>query len=61
MRFTADQAFEASEDGDPIMISAASAAAIIGQHQATLCEFESDRGERAESYDAAAVLAWLGY
>lgn len=46
-RFTAEDAFDASECGEPIVINRLWADKVIASHGA--------------EYDAATVLAWLGY
>lgn len=62
MRFTADDAFEASQDGEPIMISSGAAARMIANHGASLEEYETESGlAMPAEIDAASVLAWLGY
>lgn len=60
MRFTSEQAFDASDAGEPIMISRTDAVRICGDHDCGFEEFEVDTGV-AEMYDAGVLLAWLGY
>jgi hypothetical protein len=66
MRFTSDEAFEASNEGDPIMLNWASTKAILSSHSADIGEFWTDHGNENRdlstfSIDAADVLGWLGY
>lgn len=60
MRFTADDAFEAKESGDPIMLDEVDTARLLRRHDASLAEMQEDLG-KASCYDAADVLGWLGY
>ena len=59
--FTADDAYEADQEGEPIVINQASAKRIISKHG---CEgwdaFLADVGDHA-TYNAWTVLEWLGY
>lgn len=62
MRFTADEAFEATEDGEPIMLSIAAANRMIDK--ANPGDDRADfwaQHQACTEVDAAAVLAWLGY
>ena len=61
--FTSEEAYEASQEGDPIIITAKRARRLIEvDHQSpyTWEDFVAQRGA-AEKYDAWTVLAWLGY
>lgn len=65
MRFTSEEAREAHEDGDPIMVTRLSAVGLIAQHPAgpftqQVEEFYAECGN-IERYDAWAVFSWLGY
>lgn len=62
-RFSTQQAFDASECDEPVMITAAAANEIIQDHGADSVEFwdEISPGIFAREVDAARVLAWLGY
>jgi hypothetical protein len=65
-RFTAEDAFEASEAGDPIILTALEAANICREHGVS---YEDYAKEDATEYpmlpygevDAAKLLGWLGY
>lgn len=59
--FTAEDAFEASEDGDPIMLAHDAAARICRDHDADLADFLTDCAITATHVDAAVLLGWLGY
>ena len=62
MRFSAEQAFEASESGDPIIISENFACEILRDHGLTIYQYISDLPNYDESkINAADLLAWLGY
>lgn len=65
MRFTADQAYEAHQEGEPIIITRAAAMHIIGQHDCEGWEqFLADNagaGIGHDTFDAWHVLSWLGY
>ena len=60
MRFTTEEAYDASECGEPIMLSRADAERIIRDHDAEGDFFAEHAGESG-AYDAAALLGWLGY
>ena len=64
MRFSADDAFQASMDGDPIILTALQAAVICRQHGADYVDYAKDRWFPMlpeGKVDAAYLLAWLGY
>lgn len=66
MRFTADDAFEMSEAGEPIMLSWSDASKIIRDHSANPSEYYQDKCSPDSrmneiKVDAADVLGWLGY
>ena len=63
-RFTSEDAFDASEEGDAIMITTKRAQQLIErEHGCSWQEFSEDQPHLAASplIDAAQVLAWLGY
>ena len=62
-RFTVDTALEASCEGDPIMLDRPAAERICGEHGADFHDFLIARhaGGDPGSYDAGALLSWLGY
>lgn len=64
--FTAEQAFEATENGDPIRIDEDFAIQILIDHGASIEDFYLDNhGQYLNSFDkgidSAVLLAWLGY
>ena len=59
-QFTAEDAFEFSADGDPIMVTLPAAREIIESHDLIFGDFVNDAGRRG-IYDAAEILGWLGY
>lgn len=63
MRFTAEDAFDASDAGEPIMLSAADVADIVEAHDAAGEDFfsETPRQPGQREWNAADVLSWLGY
>jgi hypothetical protein len=63
MRFTSEEAYEAQEDGEPIMLSLADTNKLIAQHQPgdDPAEFFGQFPHTQEHFDAATVLDWLGY
>lgn len=58
--FTVEDAFEASSDRDPILVSRAWAETQARRHGVAMGDLTAELGDRAE-YDAAEVLGWLGY
>jgi len=60
-RFTAEDAFDASESGEPIMLTRAAARRILNDHDADGDFFADHAPDEAGAYDAAALLGWLGY
>lgn len=60
MTFTANDAYDASENGEPIMMERAMAERYVLRHGCSVEEFREECGETSE-YDAWAVLSWLGY
>lgn len=62
-RFTADDAFAASEDNDPIMLSGQDVVAMCRDHGSDPDDFWVDEfhGAVPPSVDAAKLLGWLGY
>lgn len=63
MRFTSNDAYEAHEDGEPIMIESNAADRMLRDHGQTLDAFAFETGTPANNgqYDAWAILEWLGY
>lgn len=66
MRFSADQAFEAAQDGDPIILDTVTIANILRQHgdgeDFTVELYVSETEAHGNNpYDAAELLGWLGY
>ena len=67
MKFTADEAFEASKAGEPIIISIETAARYLRQHGLTEPSdvrdmlFQCELPHTTQEIDAATVLGWLGY
>jgi len=60
-RFTADEAFEAADCGEPIEFEPAAAVRCVQSHGVTWGEWESDCEDKTRLYHADAILAWLGY
>ena len=58
---TAEQIFDASDEGEPVMISHAQAVREIKAHSLDPAEFFAECGPFTGEIDGAAVLAWLGY
>lgn len=67
MKFTADEAFEASKSGEPIMVTIETAARYLRQHGLTEASdvremlFQCELPFTTQEIDAATVLGWLGY
>jgi hypothetical protein len=61
--FTPEQAFEASDDGQPILIEDERACQIIEEHGADATAFyvEYPHYRYNAQFDAADLFAWLGY
>ena len=59
MRFTSEEAFEARDCGEPILLNRRSVERILRGHDADGDYFAGR--EPSEEYDAADVLEWLGY
>lgn len=63
--FTAEEAFEASEDGEPIMLDRAAAfRLVVREHDGDWSYFLRDTQPGAVDFqpvDAAVALRWLGY
>lgn len=61
-RFSAADAFDADEIGEPILLTPAAARRIASEHSADLDEFldECPHLEPVQ-INAATLLAWLGY
>lgn len=62
MRFTAEQAFEASAEGEPILLSLDDVARICRAHGLDHAEYLADlAGSGKATNDAAELFGWLGY
>lgn len=64
MRFTAEQAFDAATDGEPIVLDDGAIEVILMQHDTgeTRLDYEAFCREHMKNpYDAAELLGWLGY
>jgi hypothetical protein len=65
MRFTVEQAFEASEDQDPIMLAIGDIKNICDEHDLALSAFydaiDCGKDMLAIPCDAAHLFGWLGY
>lgn len=61
--FTTEDAYDASDCGEPIMLNAASVARMCRDHDASPGEFYDDHSdiEPNGDVDAAILLGWLGY
>jgi hypothetical protein len=59
-KFSAEEALEAHEDGEPIMITHMWVERDVRRHGSDLGALYDDLGNHA-TYDAWVVLAWLGY
>lgn len=63
MKFTAADAFEAAEEGAPIMLTRADAQHICALHisdDCTIEAYEAQHGPQTQ-VNAALLLGWLGY
>jgi hypothetical protein len=62
MTFTAEMAFEQSEQGEPILLDRSRIGSICREHGTTADEYESDmQAQGADPLDSANLLGWLGY
>jgi len=61
MPITADQAFEARDAGEPVMISAYHAIKLVISHDQSPNQWEMRRADPMAPVDLADVLEWLGY
>lgn len=68
MRFTAQEAFDASAEAEPILITHAAASKIVAKHDCgeSFDAFWQDRKEHgsvdaAGRIDASELFVWLGY
>ena len=59
-KFTAQQANEAAEEGEPIQVTPRWVRKVVKNHHADYSEFIADKGAK-DTYDACDVFAWLGY
>lgn len=64
-RFTTEEAYEASECGDPILLNADDVIRICGRQQSPDCAPDLFYAEHPQvvrgNVDAAVLLGWLGY
>ncbi len=60
-KFTAEQAFEDSANGDPIMLTMLAAKRICQDHVVDFVDYLADSTLFDTKIDAADLLAWLGY
>lgn len=63
-RFTTEEAYEASDCGEPIMLGAEDVARICRRQQSDDCtpdQFYADHPALNGQFDAAVLLGWLGY
>ena len=63
-RFTAEEAFDARDCGEPIMITRAAVDRMLSQHSTTFANVDDPcnvQPDETGMFDAAAILAWLGY
>lgn len=61
MRFTADDAFDAADAGEPIVMEVQAARKLCRDHDASFEDWIQDCAEPERLYHADAILAWLGY
>lgn len=61
MHFTAEEAFEASDIGDPIYITRRAAWRIVTAGDYDAQGFDALFVDGCDSIDAAKLLAWLGF
>jgi hypothetical protein len=64
MRFSAEEAHDAHDDGEPIMLGNAALLSILSEHSANVDQFEGDHPNHVyvqNPIDAWTVLEWLGY
>lgn len=62
MLFTAEDAYEASEEGEPILLTHAAIARICRNHDVSPEEYIQHCIDASEdSLDAATLMGWLGY
>ena len=60
--FTSEQAFEASEDGEPIYVSPEFQQQLCHEHDTLWGDYLLDCEEGClDPHDAAVLLGWLGY
>lgn len=63
--FTTEDAYDASECGEPIMLSQAAALRMMRQHDIPEVDqrifFEENPSNDRSETDAAVLLGWLGY
>lgn len=60
--FTSEQAFEASEDGEPIYVSPEFQQQLCHEHDTLWDDYQLDCEEGClDPHDAAVLLGWLGY
>ena len=56
-----ERIYDAHLDGEPVMISARQARAVIAAHQQDVAEYEASHAPLAGPVDAWLILSWLGY
>ena len=69
MRFTSEEAFEADDSGEPIMVEWSAVVAICKEHGCLITdnsdpfagEWSAEFGSQAQAVNAAKLLEWLGY
>lgn len=63
MKFSAEEAFEADDAGEPIMMDAEAAKKLVAEHSCLWSEFLREECNHLPTtqYNAAKVLGWLGY
>ena len=60
MRFTSDEAFDASDCGEPIILNQRTCEYICHEHGVTFGEYLAEHPDTRD-IDAAQLLRWLGY
>ena len=63
-KFTAQEAFEAQAEREPIMITHRDVGRLCSEHSAEPAEFYREMtgaGDSSGAVDAATLLQWLGY
>ncbi len=64
-KFTTEEAYDASECGEPIMLAHEDVVRICGRQESADCAphlfYEEHQLNSAQPVDAAVLLGWLGY